>query len=200
MTSRQCPKCGVRIQNKSHFYRHTKRCGIPEHRVSCHHCNKTFSRKDLCQRHMKKAHPVENSFCCSTCSKAFQYEMALHLHEERCGKDRPKPFKCVDCGKCFSRKATLQHHQQHVHQVGGAINNDQKKKKKKKSKVQRYLRKWKTSQRQPWKALNIRWMRFFTQKQKAEKQINKSSLKKRSLDWKLTSKKPSRRRKSLSGL
>lgn len=26
----------------------------------------------------------------------------------------------------FSRKATLQNHQQHVHQVGGAINNDKK--------------------------------------------------------------------------
>ena len=75
---------------------------------------------------MKKAHPVEKSFCCSTCNKAFQYEMALHLHEERCGKVRPKPFKCIDCGKCFSRKATLQNHQQHVHQVGGAINNDKK--------------------------------------------------------------------------
>lgn len=51
--------------------------------------------------------------------------MALHLHEEHCGKEKPKPFKCTfaDCGKCFSRKSTLEHHQQHYHlsQLGGGV-------------------------------------------------------------------------------
>lgn len=40
-------------------------------------------------------------------------------------------------------------------------------------------------------------MRFFTQKQKTKKQINKSSLKKRSLDWKLTSKKALQEKKAI---
>jgi len=41
--------------------------------------------------------------------------MALHLPEEHCGQEKPKPFKCSDCGKCFTTKATLKHHQQHFH-------------------------------------------------------------------------------------
>ena len=41
--------------------------------------------------------------------------MALHLHDEPYGKEKPKPFKCSDCRKCFARKATLEHHQQHFH-------------------------------------------------------------------------------------
>ena len=47
--------------------------------------------------------------------KTFQYEVALHLHDEPYGKEKPKPFKCSDCRKCFARKATLEHHQQHFH-------------------------------------------------------------------------------------
>ena len=62
-------------------------------------------------------------YCCSNCQKTFAYEMALHLHEERCGKPKPKPFQCTfpNCRKCFSRKSTLEHHQQHAHlsQLGG---------------------------------------------------------------------------------
>ena len=51
--------------------------------------------------------------------------MALHLHQEHCGKEKAKPFQCTfaDCGKCFSRKSTLEHHQQHAHlsQLGGGM-------------------------------------------------------------------------------
>ena len=97
MTCKTCPKCGAVFKHPSHCYRHMRRCGTPEHRVSCHHCDKTFPRKDLWQRHMKKAHPVQKTFCCSTCNKAFEHEMALQHHEERCGKDRPKPFNCANC-------------------------------------------------------------------------------------------------------
>ena len=73
---------------------------------------------------MKKKHlKAAVSFCCRNCQKPFQYEMALHLHEEHCGKEKAKPFKCTfaDCGKWFSRKSTLNHHQQHTHlsQLGG---------------------------------------------------------------------------------
>ena len=58
---------------------------------------------------------VTKGFCCQECKKLFQYEIALHLHEEHCGKEKLKPFKCSDCGKCFARKTTLEHHQQHFH-------------------------------------------------------------------------------------
>ena len=51
--------------------------------------------------------------------------MAFHLHQEHCGIEKAKPFKCTfaNCGKCFSRKSTLEHHQQHAHlsQLGGNI-------------------------------------------------------------------------------
>lgn len=74
------------------------------------------------KRHLKRKLPQPlacKGYCCGSCNKVFQYEMALHHHEERYGKERAKPFKCSLCEKCFSRKATLQHHQQHVHRIGG---------------------------------------------------------------------------------
>ena len=80
----------------------------------------TFARRDDMKSHIKKKHPepvVTKGFCCQECKKPFQYELALHLHEERCGKEKAKPFKYTfaGCGKCFSRKSTLEHHQQHFH-------------------------------------------------------------------------------------
>ena len=51
--------------------------------------------------------------------------MALHLRQEHCGKPKAKPFQCsfTGCGKCFSRKSTLEHHQQYAHlsQLGGGM-------------------------------------------------------------------------------
>ena len=98
------------------YHRHVKHCGTTEHRVSCHYCPQRFSRKDLCQCHIKKKHAdLSKTFHCKECKKTFRYEMALHLPEEHCGPEKPKPFKCSDCGKFFTRKATLEHHQQHFH-------------------------------------------------------------------------------------
>ena len=77
---------------------------------------------------MKKKHPKSMStqgFCCENCQKTFSYEMAFHLHQEHCGLEKAKPFKCsfANCGKCFSRKSTLEHHKQHAHlsQLGGGV-------------------------------------------------------------------------------
>ena len=113
---KQCPKCGVCIKHATHYYRHVKRCGNDQHRAQCLHCEKTFSRNDGL---------VTKRFYCKGCKKPFAYEMALHFHEETCGKPKPKPFQCsfVGCGKQFCRKSTLEHHQQHVHlsQLGGGV-------------------------------------------------------------------------------
>ena len=86
---KQCPKCGVWIKHSTHFHRHVKRCGEEQHRVKCHHCDKTYSRGDALKRHINTAHPVQKKICCTICKKAFQYEMALHLQEEHCGKEKP---------------------------------------------------------------------------------------------------------------
>ena len=103
-------------------------CGVEQHCVKCLHCEMTFTRSDALKRHLKKAHPkpvVTNGLCCQECKKSFQYELALHLHEERCGKEKAKPFKCTfaGCGKSFHRKSTLEHHQQHFHlsQLGSGV-------------------------------------------------------------------------------
>ena len=80
------------------------------------YCPQRFSRKDPCECPIKKKHAdLSKTFHCKECKKTFRYEMALHLHEEHCGNEKPKPFKCSDCGKCFIRTATLEHHQQHFH-------------------------------------------------------------------------------------
>ena len=86
---KQCPKCGVWIKHSTHFHRHVKCCGEEQHRVKCHHCDKTYSRGDALKRHINTAHPVQKKICCTICKKAFQYEMALHLQEEHCGKEKP---------------------------------------------------------------------------------------------------------------
>ena len=44
--------------------------------------------------------------------------MAFKLHKKHCGKDNPKPFKCTNCEKCFTRKSTLED-KKHAHQLGG---------------------------------------------------------------------------------
>ena len=128
MASNQCPKCGVRIKHSTNFHRHVKHCGTSDYRVTCPHCPVTFARKDDMEKHLTKKHPapvVTQGFCCENCQKPFAYQMALHLHQEHCGKPKPKPFQCTftDCGKCFSRKSTLEHHQQHTHlsQLGGGM-------------------------------------------------------------------------------
>ena len=128
MAFKKCPKCGVLIKHSTHFHRHVKRCGTSEHRVTCPFCPKTFTRKDNLKNHIKKKHAEgvnSREYRCENCKKPFQYEMALHLHQEHCGKEKAKPFQCTfaDCGKCFSRKSTLEHHQQHAHlsQLGGGM-------------------------------------------------------------------------------
>ena len=125
---KKCPKCGVWIKHSTHFHRHVKRCGTTEHRIQCPYCPKTYSRKDDLKKHLTEKHSelvATQGFCCRNCKKPFQYEMALYLHEEHCGKEKAKPFQCTfaNCGKRFSRKATLEHHQQHAHlsQLGGNI-------------------------------------------------------------------------------
>ena len=45
--------------------------------------------------------------------------MALKVHKDHCGVEKPKPFKCTTCGKSFTRKSTLEDHQKKAHQVGG---------------------------------------------------------------------------------
>jgi len=127
MTSKQCPKCGVFIKHSTNFHRHVKRCGTSKYRVSCPYCSVTFGRKDDMKKHLKK-HPapeVTQGFRCENCRKPFAYQMVLALHQEHCGKPKPKPFQCTftGCGKCFSRKSTLEHHQVHVHlsQLGGGM-------------------------------------------------------------------------------
>lgn len=136
---KQCPKCGVRIKHATNYYRHVKRCGDDQHRVQCPRCEKTLSRKDAILHHLKKAHPEPTKrFCCKECKKPFAYKMALHLHEETCGKPKPKPFQCsfVGCGKRFCRKSTLEHHQQHAHlsQLGGGVKRKQEEDSKKETK------------------------------------------------------------------
>ena len=67
--------------------------------------------------------------------------MAYNLHQKHCGKERPKPFKCTfaDCGKSFTRKSTLENHQEHAHlpQLGGEVkrNAEEEQKQVKKTKL-----------------------------------------------------------------
>ena len=143
---KQCPKCGVYIKHSTHYYPHIKHCGDAQQRVTCLQCEKTFSRKDVMLRHFKKAHPEPTKrFSCKECKKPFAYEMTLHLHEETCGKPKPKPFQCsfAGCGKCFCRKSTLEHHQQHVHlsQLGGGVKRKQEEDSKKETKENQTSRK-----------------------------------------------------------
>ena len=126
MSGRPCPKCGVIIKHRGDYYRHVKRCGTTEHRVSCPYCPKTFSRKDDMNKHVKQKHPTcpkPNGFRCRRCQKSFHHEENLLAHQRMCGA--VKKFKCPHpgCNKTFTRKAFMEHHRDHDHvgQSGGNL-------------------------------------------------------------------------------
>ena len=53
---RPCPTCGTKINNRSNFSRHRKRCEKKVDPVPCPHCQSTFTRKDDMLRHVRKFH------------------------------------------------------------------------------------------------------------------------------------------------
>ena len=80
-------------------------------------------KKHLKQKHSQAVAAPPPAFTCDNCGKHFSYEMAFNVHKKSCRQDKPKPFQCSypDCGKCFTRKATLEDHQKKAHQQGAGL-------------------------------------------------------------------------------
>ena len=128
--------------------------------------------------------------------------MAFKQHQKSCGVDKPRPFKCDTCGKCFTRKATLEDHQK-IHQKGGAV----------KRKVQDQSDESPSKKvKLPEKADEVfpvdkevsamkgtKVDAIFYQKQNRSEKINKCFLKRRFPDFRLTWKMFSKTRKQSNG-
>ena len=146
-------------------------------------------------------------YCCENCKKAFAYELALHLHEERCGKPKPKPFKCTfaDCGKCFARKSTLEHHQQpaHLSQLDCGTRRkleEESEKEVKKIKLPEKVEGVLPADKVVYAMKGVKVNAFFYTKTESQRIDQQVFFKKRYPAWKSTSKKSSRRRKPSNGI
>lgn len=125
-------KCQKTFTSRNKRDRPRERCGTDAHNVICEDCGCSFARTDAFIQHRKKQHPPQvNVFKCHCCEKSFEYELALHLHQERCGKERPKPFRCTVCDKTKTRQGTLDDHCRNFHspQAGGSLETKRQKRK-----------------------------------------------------------------------
>ena len=80
----------------------------------------TTLKKHIKAKHSQSVTPTASppGFTCEKCQKKFCYQAAFDLHRENCGLG--KPFQCSTCGKCFTRKSTLEKHvYEHTQRGGG---------------------------------------------------------------------------------
>lgn len=108
---RACPKCGKKINNRSDFFRHKKRCGTSEHRVQCPQCPLTFAYKGNMDLHIRQQHS-NNPLCfaCTMCGKILTTARNLRLHMDTVHADQKPCFGCWYCNARFTRKKDRQTH------------------------------------------------------------------------------------------
>ncbi|XP_050395157.1 zinc finger protein 236 [Patella vulgata] len=75
---------------------------------NCEYCDKIFKKWNQLQRHVK-THDDDKPFQCGTCTASFNVEDNLILHESTHVGENQDPV-CPECGKKFSRVASLKAH------------------------------------------------------------------------------------------
>ncbi|KAM5236325.1 zinc finger protein 8 [Ctenodactylus gundi] len=131
-----CQDCGRAFNQNSSLGRH-RRTHTGEKPYACSVCGKAFSRTTCLFLHLR-THTEERPYECNHCGKGFRHSSSLAQHQRKHAGERPyecrqrlgfpqpsawassqdqkplrsdRPFRCHQCGKCFTQSSHLIRHQ-----------------------------------------------------------------------------------------
>ena len=104
----KCRECDYQCRTKGNLVVHM-RVHTGERPYRCTVCNKTFTQSSSCRTHMVIHYP-NKPFKCDypDCRFECNYKGNLVAHKRK--HTGEKPYKCEECGKCFSQYAGLYSH------------------------------------------------------------------------------------------
>lgn len=78
--------------------------------IVCEYCGETFTATINILNHLNNSHD-KRRFRCSKCKLWFPMVILRDYHIKSHEEELPKPFSCINCGKCFAERHQLAVHQ-----------------------------------------------------------------------------------------
>jgi len=111
----QCDFCSKKFDSTGGRWSHQNRCHPEVRDFKCRLCNEELPSYYALRKHRRQAH--ENDYqACEFCNKKFLLP-SLQAHIEISHKGNRRPYKCEDCGHCFSERKKMHMHRESKHGV-----------------------------------------------------------------------------------